>query len=224
MRTIEVARAAGCSVQQVRKLEALGVLPPVPRTSSGYRRYAPAHLSCVLAYAALAAAVGPSGARDLMQTLHTDVGRFLTRLDLAHARLASDRADLDEVSQAMRAIGADPVGDAVAADDLSVGELALAIGVRGSTLRHWEAEGLLHPGRAEAMRGARRYGPAAVRDARLVQQLRLAGYGIPAVRSLLPRLQHEVDAADALTRRREALAARSRALVRAAAHLHPVLG
>ena len=35
--TIDLARAAGISVQQVHNYEALGLLPPVSRSKSGYR-------------------------------------------------------------------------------------------------------------------------------------------------------------------------------------------
>ncbi|WP_354570405.1 MerR family DNA-binding transcriptional regulator [Glaciihabitans sp. UYNi722] len=42
-RTIDVARRSGYSVQQVRKLEVEGVLPPASRTASGYRQYGNEH-------------------------------------------------------------------------------------------------------------------------------------------------------------------------------------
>ena len=50
MRTIDIARRAGCSIQQVGKLEAAGVLPPAPRTAAGYREWDDTHLAGVLAY------------------------------------------------------------------------------------------------------------------------------------------------------------------------------
>ncbi len=55
-RTIDVARQAGYSVQQVRNLERDGVLPPAERSSSGYRSYTPAHAQAAAAYRLLAAA------------------------------------------------------------------------------------------------------------------------------------------------------------------------
>ena len=39
LRTIDLARAAGISVQQVRNYEALGLLPSASRSKSGYRLY-----------------------------------------------------------------------------------------------------------------------------------------------------------------------------------------
>lgn len=62
-RTIDVARRAGYSVQQIRDLESDGVLPAVPRTRSGYRSYTEEHVQAALAYRAFAAnCAGPATA------------------------------------------------------------------------------------------------------------------------------------------------------------------
>ncbi|WP_234320181.1 MerR family transcriptional regulator [Streptomyces sp. SBT349] len=50
---------------------------------------------------------------------------------------------------------------------MSISELAAALGVRPSTLRHWHAEALVTPDR-DPVRRTRRYTPAQVRDARIV--------------------------------------------------------
>ncbi|MEX2970149.1 MerR family DNA-binding transcriptional regulator [Streptomyces sp. C184] len=49
LRTVDVARRAGYSVQQVRNLERDGVLPPATRTAAGYRRYGELHVHSALA-------------------------------------------------------------------------------------------------------------------------------------------------------------------------------
>ena len=49
LRTVDVARRAGCSVQQVRDLEAEGVLRPAGRTASGHRVFTEAHVQAALA-------------------------------------------------------------------------------------------------------------------------------------------------------------------------------
>jgi hypothetical protein len=72
LRTADVARESGYSVQQVRDLERLGVIPPAARSSNGYRSYAPLHVHALRAYRGLAGAVGPLIARQLLAELHTD--------------------------------------------------------------------------------------------------------------------------------------------------------
>ncbi|WP_433854732.1 MerR family transcriptional regulator [Streptomyces kronopolitis] len=89
---------------------------------------------------------------------------------------------------------------------------------RSSTLRNWDAEGLVIPGRRPP-RGARSHSPAHIRDARIVHQLRTAGYRIDALRTPLPALrrgQRSHDLGAALAARNASVAARCRALLDAA--------
>jgi DNA-binding transcriptional MerR regulator len=92
-------------------------------------------------------------------------------------------------------------------------------------LRHWDAQDLVVPDRDPA-RGARRYTPTQVRDARIVHQLRMAGYRIAALRALMPQLRHArraQEVAAALAARDASIAARSRALLDGSAALSAVL-
>ncbi|MFE0776638.1 MerR family transcriptional regulator [Streptomyces sp. NPDC058861] len=226
MRTADVARRAGCSVQHVRNLERDGVLPPVARTATGYRTYDEVHLRSALAYRALAAGVGPAEAKDIVRAFHRNpVSRALALLDAAHARLDAEREGLRRAEEAARAISGEPIDDVRASDSMGISELATALGVRPSTLRHWDAEALVTPDR-DPGRGTRRYTPAQVRDARIVHQLRRAGYRVTTLRTLMPQLRRtrrseEVDAA--LAARDAGITARSRALLDAASALGAVL-
>ncbi|MBO3750087.1 MerR family transcriptional regulator [Streptosporangiaceae bacterium NEAU-GS5] len=226
MRTGDVARRAGYSVQQVRNLERDGVLPPATRTGSGYRVYGEPHLQSALAYRALAAGAGPIEAKEILRAFHRfPAARALALFDAAHARLDAERRDLRQAQEAVRAIAGEPIEDVRASDAMAVSELAAALGVRASTLRHWDAEGLVVPDRDPA-RGARRYTPAQVRDARIVHQLRKAGYGLAPLRALMPQLRGARrldDVAAALAARDAAIAARSRALLDGAAALSALL-
>nr|WP_202420069.1 MerR family transcriptional regulator [Actinomadura rayongensis] len=225
MRTIDVARRAGCSVQQVRNLERDGVLPPAARTASGHRVYGAVHVRSALAYRALAAGAGPVDARAIVRAVHRDPDAAAARLDAVHARLHAERTGLARAAEAAAAISGEPIRDVRPADAMTVAELAAALGVRPSTLRHWDAEGLVVPDRDPA-RGARRYTPAQVRDARIVHQLRRAGYRVAPLRVLLPELRGggaAGDVARALAARRADVAARSRALLDGAAALAALL-
>jgi DNA-binding transcriptional MerR regulator len=226
LRTVDVARRAGYSVQQVRDLEGEGVLQPAARTPAGYRVYTEAHVLAVLAYRSLAAGVGPVEAKRLLRAAHErPVADLLALLDAAHVGLHTERRELALAQDAVRAIAAEPVEDTRPADSMSISELAGALGVRLSTLRHWEAEGLLTPHRASAGR-TRTYTPSDVRDARIVHQLRAAGYRIAPLRALMPELRgarrwDEVTAT--LAAREVSITARSRALLEGTAALHAVL-
>lgn len=226
LRTVDVARRAGYSVQQIRDLEHDGVLPPATRTATGHRRYEEIHVQSALAYRAFAAGAGPAEARRIVRAAHRPpVSRALALLDAAHARLHTERAELRQAKQAAEAIGGEPIEDVRASDAMSVSELAAALGVRPSTLRHWDAEQLVVPDR-DPVRGARRYTPAQVRDARIVHQLRQAGYRIEPLRALVPELRRARRPEEiivALAARDTEVETRSRALLEGAAALNAVL-
>lgn len=226
MRTADVARRVGCSVQHVRDLERDGVLPPAARTASGYRTYREVHLQSALAYRALAAGVGPVEAKTIVRAFHLcPTAQALALLDAAHARLDTERADLRQAKEAARTIAGEPIDDVRASDAMSISELADALGVRPSTLRHWDAQALVTPDR-DPVRGTRRYTPAQVRDARIVHQLRRAGYRVTPLQALMPQLRRSrrsEDVASALAARDVSITTRSRALLDAAAALAAVL-
>ncbi len=230
LRTIDVARRVGCSVQHLRDLEDEGVVPPAARTSSGYRSWGEVHVRSAVAYRELAQGVGPMPAKELLQALHREAPAvFLALLDDAHAALARERHDLRSAREAVAAIAAEPLTTPLPSDTMTISELAGALGTTPATLRHWEAEGLLAADRTGRVR-VRTYSPSQVRDARVIHQLRSAGYAIPHLRSVLRGLlhprhpRHPGDALDeALRVRDQQLTNRSHALLRAAAALNDVL-
>lgn len=220
VRTSDVAQRAGYSVQQVRNLERDGVLPPATRSPTGYRIYDESHVRSAQAYRALAAGTGPTDAKKIMRAAHAGSGLFAL-MDAAHARLDRERRDLALAMAAARAITDEPIDDVRPSDAMSISELASALGVRTSTLRHWDAVGLVTPGRATTGT-ARSYPPDDVRDARIVHQLRLAGYRIPQLQALMPQLRAARrwdDVMAGLAARDASIEARSRALLAAAAAL-----
>ncbi|MFB6810869.1 MerR family transcriptional regulator [Streptomyces sp. NPDC056387] len=227
MRTVDVARRTGYSVQQIRNLERDGVLPPAARTAAGHRVHTEVHVHSALAYRSLAVGTGPVEAKQIVRAAHEGpVARLLALLDAVHARLDRERAQLALAREAAAQISAEPMADVRPADAMGVSELAEALGVRASTLRHWDAEGLVVPDRLPP-RGSRRYTPAQVRDARIVHQLRGAGYRVGPLRALMPDLRsgrgrESVEAALAV--REAGIATRSRALLDAAAAIRAVLG
>jgi DNA-binding transcriptional MerR regulator len=236
LRTTDVARATGYSLQQVRDLERLGVLPPATRSAQGYRAFTPVHVAALRAYRGVAAAAGPVVARRLLQDLwHGTLDRAAAAVADLHVGLARERDEVLRAQDALRTIRAEasgpvaPVASAASAardgDAMTITELAEALGVRASTLRFWESEGLLVPERVTSLR-VRRYPPPAVARARVVVALRFAGHPVPAVHELLAALDGAsgVERAEGVLHARlEQVARRAVALLRAGADLADVV-
>ena len=228
LRTRDVAHASGYSVQQVRDLERLGVIPSATRSANGYRSYTGAHVHALRAYRGLAGAIGAVAARRLLAELHgKSLAEAAATITAVHVVLAGERDEALRAQAALRAIRAEAgAREPERSDDaMTITELATALDVRTSTLRYWEQEGLVSPERVTSQR-ARRYGVGAIREARIVAALRNSGYGIPAVRAtmgLLHGLGGTAEAERILQQRLDAIAARSVALLRAGADLAAVV-
>ncbi|WP_017626515.1 MerR family transcriptional regulator, partial [Nocardiopsis chromatogenes] len=221
---------SGYSAQQIRDLEAQGVIPPAPRAANGYRTYSPEHVRDLRAYRDLAAAVGPVIARRTMRRIrasaYDEAAAAITSL---HTALGREREEALAARHALLAIGAEASSDAEpsAGDVMTISELAGALGVRASTLRFWEKCGLVAPERVTTRAGAaRRYPLAAAREARITAALRTAGYRIPDVQRTIASVRG-IEGLDeplaVLETRIDAIADRMVALLRAGAALSEVI-
>ncbi|MDX3521761.1 MerR family transcriptional regulator [Streptomyces scabiei] len=226
LRPVDLARLSGVSTQQIRNYEAAGVLPPVPRTESGYRVFGDAHRRALLTYRALSKGYGAVAATRIMRTVHEgDVPGALALVDEAHAALHTERVALRVTAEALRTSAGEPPEEDVPGTDLLIGEVAALLGVRTSTLRVWEAAGLLAP-RRERGTGYRHYTPDEVRDARFILALRRNHYLLDQIRPVLEDLRDEGGTEalrTAVTTRHAALTARTAAMLEGAGRLHTYL-
>lgn len=226
--TGRLAAVVGYSVQQIRDLERLGVIPPASRRANGYRRFSRVHVSALHAYRHLAIAIGPVGARATLRDLHDlPSDEAVASIVALHVDLARARDDTLSALRALDRIVEERTDEAPAApgDSMTIAELSAALGVRSSTLRFWEQQGLITPERTVRL-GARRYPPDAIRDARIVAALRAGGYGVPAVHAVMASLRTAAGARDAraaLQDRLQHIATRSEALLLAGAALAELL-
>lgn len=203
------------------------MIPMAGRTPSGYRVFRSEHVEALRAYRGLTVAAGPVRARKLMPLLRTaSLTEAAAVIDDLHAELANERAAVVGARRGLDLIRAE-AGDVFdgSRDSMTIGELATALGVRPSTLRHWEAEGLVLPERVGSTR-ARRYPWQAIIDARIVAALRAGGHRIPTIAAVLERVRDYRDpsGADALLIvRLQQLADRSVALLETSASVHRLI-
>lgn len=230
MNTAAVAVATGYSAQQVRDLEAVGVVPPAKRTPNGYREFSDLHVRALRAYRDLARAVGPVDARRVMREIRSlPPAPAAALVGSLHVRLDREREQALAARAALEAIRAEASTDVepVEADSMTITELSQALGVKASALRFWEKVGLVAPERTATRAGtARRYHLAAIREARITTALRAGGYRIPDVQDAITAIRelHEVShSLDALDARLQAIAERTIALLRAGAALGEII-
>jgi DNA-binding transcriptional MerR regulator len=223
LRTVDLARAVGLSVQQVRNYEAWGFLPSAERSPSGYRRYTPAHLEALRTARTLIPGYGWQRTLAVMRALHAgDLDAALALVDERHAELDRDRRRVEEVLAALRTVASEPAEypRVRRARGLRVGEAALRVGVEVSAVRYWEQRGLLAPVRDESSR-YRLYDERQMRRLQAIVLLREANYGVDAIAPVLDELAsgRPERALEAVEMRRAEIARSSRACARATATL-----
>lgn len=228
--TAAVSAVSGYSVQQIRDLEALGVIPPAPRAANGYREFTSEHVRGLRAYRNLATAIGPVRARCALREVRTlPPDQAVALLSSFHVALTRERDDALAAQEALHIIRAEPSGEAepTTEDSMTITELASALGVRTSTLRFWEKVGLVVPERVTLRASAaRRYPLPAIREARITAVLRAAGYRIPDVQhtmTAIRQLQDLDDPLKALESRVDAIAQRTLALLRAGTDIADII-
>ncbi|MEV5410811.1 MerR family transcriptional regulator [Thermopolyspora sp. NPDC052614] len=251
LRPVDLARMAGISTQQVRNYLDDGILPPAPRSPAGYRRFDTRHAQALLTYRALAAGYGWDAARAIMRAVHDDdLPAALALVDAGHAALHEQRLSLNATGQALHAVARqtpetapttaptttlettlettpETTTDATGTTTpprggMRIGELAAHLGVRTSALRVWEAAGLLTP-RREPHTGYRRYGPAEIRDAQMINMLRRGRYLFPQIQTILDGLRRTGSSQalqQAIAQRHTELNRRAATMLEAAARLH----
>lgn len=223
LRTVDLARAVGLSVQQVRNYEAWGFVPPAERSPSGYRRYTAEHLAALKAARTLIAGYGWQRSLAVMRALHAgELDAALALVDARHAELDRDRRRVEQTLAALRPIAQEPVEYARvrSRQGLRVGEAARRVGVEVSAVRYWEQRGLLAPLRDRSSR-YRLYDERQLRRLQVIVLLREASYAVDAIAPVLDELAsgRPERALEAVQLRRADIARSSRACAEATATL-----
>jgi DNA-binding transcriptional MerR regulator len=226
LRTIDLARAGGLGVQQVRNYEAWGLLPPARRGVNGYRLYTPQHLAALRTARSLGRGYGWQRTLEIMQAIHQDqnqLPRALALIDTRHAELASKRQQAERTLAALRTIAGQewPRSGGAQPRALRVGEAARQVGVRTSALHFWEEQDLLHPLRDQNS-CYRLYDEQQMRRLRVVVLLREANYHFDEIRAVLHEMAsgRPEKAIQAVEKRSEELARQSWQCVEGLAALH----
>lgn len=192
LRTSEVAVVVGVHPNPVRMYEAWGLLPEIPRTPSGYRKFTEAHVDQMRL--ARMAFKGPWPGRAIRQSVVDLVkqaasGDLGGALEKAYDHLALVKAEEAQAESAIKLLerwAGGAAADATTAQ-LHIGEVAELLGVTCDMLRNWERNGLIRVPRNPANR-YRVYGAREIGRLRVIRMLRHAGYSMMAILRMLLQL------------------------------------
>jgi DNA-binding transcriptional MerR regulator len=189
-----VAKAVGVHPNTVRLYEQDGLIPPVPRSPSGYRQYTSYHLDCMrLARLVMS---GPWTGRAIRRSgvqvaLVAAQWKPVEAHELAQHHLAVVHAEQAQAEAAARVLerwaGRVPTASDERGNGLHIGDAARRLGTTIDALRNWERNGLIDVPRQPG-NGYRLYGPADLDRLRVVRLLLQAGYSMMAILRILTYL------------------------------------
>lgn len=190
--TSDIAKAVGVHPNTVRLYEEWGFLPPIPRSTSGYRLFTQGHLDQMR----LARLVmhGPWPGRDIRksalalvrQAASGDLGGALEQAYHHLALVQAERAQAEAAAQLLERWAQGTPVDATA-QPLPISGAARLLGVTIDMLRNWERNGLIQVPR-DPHSGYRLYGATEIGRLRVIRTLRQAGYSMMAVLRMLLQL------------------------------------
>jgi DNA-binding transcriptional MerR regulator len=185
LRTSDIAKAVGVHPNTVRLYEEWGLLPPIPRTPSGYRQFTEAHLDQMRL--ARRAFQDPWHGRRIRKSIVAVVKQAASG-DIAKARkMADEHLALVRAERAQAEAAADflerwAAGKAVEPmlTPLQIGAAAGLLDVTTDMLRNWERNSLIKVPR-DPDNGYRLYGANEIGRLRVIRLLRSAGYSTMAI-------------------------------------------
>ena len=193
--TSDLARAVGVHPNTVRRYVDRGLLPPVERSPSGYRRFTQRHLDCLRLACQVycnqhpGKAIYQSGVHIIQTTVSGDLGGAL---ELAHRHLAlvqSERAHADVAASLLERWASGITVDA-SLQPFSIGQVASLLGITIDILRNWDRNGLIDVPR-DPSNGYRCYGEQEISRLRVIRMLSRAGYSLSAILRMLLQLDQD---------------------------------
>jgi DNA-binding transcriptional MerR regulator len=187
MKTSDIAKTLGVHVNTVRLYEEEGFLPPIPRSTNGYREYSPMHLEQAK-LVRLTLHWPYLGDKELLFRLLRSAaeGNLGTALELAFQYLGYIRMERTSTEAAIEFLEHWAAGNLL--DSLQapvhIGEAAERLNVSLDMLRNWERNGLISVPR-EAHSRYRLYGMREFGRIRVIRSLLQAGYSLMAILRML---------------------------------------
>jgi len=185
LRTSDLAHAVGIHPNTVRLYVDWGLIPPVERSPSGYRRFTQHHLDCLRLARMIYETEYPGRAlrassNEIIQHAVTD--DWTGALENAHEHLALVKAEIKAADQAASVLenwAKNMTADSDE-DPLTTGEVSRLLGVSMDVLRNWERNGLISV-RRNSYNNYRLFGKKEIERLRIIRMLSHAGYSHMAI-------------------------------------------
>lgn len=189
LRTTDLARAVGVHPNTVRRYVDWHLIPPVERTTTGYRLFTSKHLDCLRVARLIYASVYPgrglrlSGGKVITCAVHDDWVGALAYANIHLHKVHAEQAQAETAAALLEnwATGATPLEKV---EPMQIGQVSRLLEVSIDSLRNWERNGLIAIPR-DPESGYRLYGSPEIARLRVIRVLSRAGYSMMAILRML---------------------------------------
>ncbi|MDK8179854.1 TioE family transcriptional regulator [Paenibacillus sp. UMB4589-SE434] len=187
---IEIAKELDISTSALRHYESWGVIPIPARAANGYRLYTQLHLSYFRCLRAMFPGFGVAMTCEVLrhlQAANLDAAFWLVNKE--QANLQQEKMNADQTLELLQHLHLPSDANHKLKPEMTIGEVAQFTGIRTSSIRHWEKEGLLIPIR-NSENGYRMFTPMHVRKILLIRTLRSTVYYLERVKEIIDAVEH----------------------------------
>jgi DNA-binding transcriptional MerR regulator len=147
IRPIDIARKLGISTTTLRKYEEFDLVPPVSRSSSGYRVYTNEHIAYFICVKEMMAGFDLSQIAKILKEVmakKTDIALWMA--NKAQADLQQEKKIFEKIVSNLGCIGDQKVKQLILKTNhklLTINDVSRETGVPATTIRHWDKVGLI---------------------------------------------------------------------------------
>jgi DNA-binding transcriptional MerR regulator len=185
LRTSDLARAVGIHPNTVRLYVEWGLIPPVERSPSGYRRFTQSHLDCLRLGRLIYESEYPGrelrgSSNEIIQ--YAVAGDWTGALKKTHEHLASVKAELKRADQAANLLEHWEKNMKADSDEepQAIREVSKLLGVSHDVIRNWERNGLITV-RRNSYNNYRLFSKRDIERLQIIRMLSHAGYSHMAI-------------------------------------------
>lgn len=200
LRPIDISRKLDVGTSALRHYEEWGIVPPAKRKSNGYRVYTKEHEAYFQCIRAMYHGFGMAAVRKIMPMVQEHkFTKALWEVNRVQASLFQRKEQATKALEILKPENMQSFLDRRSKKWYTIGEVDKEIEVPASTLRHWEKEGLIKPGRHPES-GYRVYDREDIRRLLIIRTVQPSLYFLDSVREVLEKInQHSISEARKIT-------------------------
>lgn len=191
LRPIDIARKLDVGTSALRHYEEWGIVPPAKRKANGYRIYTEEHEAYFQCIRAMYRGFGMATVRKIMPLIQQhQFTEALWEVNKIQAQLFQRKQQATQALEILKPNNMESFLSKRNKEWYTIGEVEREIEVPASTLRHWEKEGLIIPGR-DPENGYRLYSREDIRYLLIIRTIQSSVYLLDIVRDVLGKINRQ---------------------------------